>query len=144
MKRYLCISITLLFLMLCCTSCFTFMQLASVSKNNQVLGKDFGKDIASMELTTFQKISDFAALSTTGKGDVVCVLADFEGYYDGQKLSGQFVKKGVFSYSTPLGVEKHVLIYARKKDLRRLESKFEQFLEEKPEVVVDNIPQRYV
>ena len=130
MKRFLHITI-LLFITICCTSCFTLMTIAAIDHQNRVeLGADLGKKEAFFKLTTFQKISDYAALATTGAGEVVCVIANFDNYYDGLRLSGRFVCQGTYSYVTITGVQKYVLVYVFKRDLDTLKGKVEQFLKE--------------
>ena len=52
-------------------------------------GADFGYQEADMYLKTIQRVSEYAALATTGRGDVVCVVANFGEYYDGKILSGK-------------------------------------------------------
>ena len=127
-----------------CTSCYTLMTLAAIDKDNVVMGKDLGKKEARLELTTFQKIANYAALASTGKGDVVCLIADFGEYYDGMKLSGRFISQGTYSYTTVAGVQKHVLVYVFKQDMERLQAKVDEFMKEKPEVVVQDIAVRSI
>lgn len=136
MKRNLLITFSLICALICCSSCFTLMTLASIDKENVATGKDFGKKEARLELTTFQKIANYAALASTGSGEVVCLIADFGEYYDGMKLSGRFIGQGTYSYTTVSGVQKHVLVYVYKQDIERLQAIVDEFMKEKPKVVV--------
>ena len=121
------------------SSCLTMLAIASSSRAKaQVQGAEFGEDKATMELRTFQRISQYAALAYTGNGDVVCVIDDFGDYYDGMKVFDMFIKEGTYSYLTASGANKTVLVYSRKKNRKALESYIRGFLKEKPAVVVDN------
>lgn len=117
-------------ILLCCTSCYTIMTLALLDRQNQAVGVDFGKQEAVFDLTTIQKINDNAALAQTGKGDIVCLVADFNPYYDGLTRRGRFVCMGTMAYMAKAGYEKHVLVYVPKKDAERLRPYAEELLEE--------------
>lgn len=135
MKQALNIVLCILLVTLCCTSCFTAI---AVSENSRMeSGRDLGKQQASFVLTTVQKISPYAALARTGKGDTVCVLAKFERYYDGMVLKGKFICKGTYTYISAGGAERNVLVYAYKKDMKALSKEIERFLSEKPPLVMD-------
>ncbi len=136
MKRIITITVSLIIAICSCTSCFTMMALAAA--NNTEQQNALGKDKAFFELTTFQKISPYAALATTAHGDVVCVIAKFDRYYDGLLIKGDFICQGTYTYNSIRGAERNVLVYAYKKDMKDLQSIIEQFLKEKPHVVVDD------
>ena len=130
--------ILIVFVALSATSCLTTMAVAASSSQKAMeRGKYFGDDNAKMVLKTFQRISTYAALATTGSGDVACVIADFGEYYDGLSLEGRFIKKGTYSYTTPNGTNKTVLVYLYRPDRKRLERYTEEFLKKKEPVVVD-------
>ena len=141
MRRLFAILISLSMTAICCSSCLTMLAMASAQEQeNARMGRDLGEDEARLQLKTFQKISDYAALATTGNGDVVCVLTKFDRYYDGLIIYGKFVCKGTYSYTTVSGAEKHVLVYVYKDHMKELESVVQQFLKENPEVVVEGGP----
>lgn len=60
------------------------------------------------------------------------------------KLSGRFISQGTYSYTTVAGVQKHVLVYVFKQDMERLQAKVDEFMKEKPEVVVQDIAVRSI
>ena len=136
MKRIIAIAVSLIIAIFSCTSCFTMMAIASANATDK--GNDLGKEKASFVLTTFQKVSPYAALATTKRGDVVCVIAKFDRYYDGLVLRDKFICKGTYTYTSIGGAERNVLVYAYKQDMKDLQSVIEQFLKEKPKVVVDD------
>ena len=105
-------------------------------------GDALGKNEASMSLRTFQRVAGYAALATTGKGDVVCVIADFREYYDGLVISGYFIKKGTYSYVTTRGANKTVLVYVYKPHKTRLEAYADDFIRNQEPIVVDT-PSNY-
>lgn len=76
--------------------------------------------------------------ATTGKGDVVCVVAKMDDYYDGMVISGRFTKKGTYSYTASSGANRTVLVYVYEKDREELEKYVEDFLKESPNVIVDS------
>lgn len=119
------------------TSCFTMLAVSQAQKAAREQGKHFGEEKADMVLKTFQIISGYAALATTGKGDVVCVIAKFNEYYDGMTVSGRFLKKGTYSYISSNGANRTVLVYMLEQDKDELEKYVEDFLNKNPEVTVD-------
>lgn len=129
--------ILLLALTLSSTSCLTMMALSAASAKARIQGDDFGKDQAKMVLKTFQRITNYAALATTGSGDVVCVIADFGEYYDGLELDGRFIKKGTYSYKTTSGAQKTALAYLYWPDRKNLDEYSEAFLRNNDAIVVD-------
>ena len=130
----------ILFVLLACstTSCFTMMALAAASDKAKARGDAFGKEDAPMVLKTFQRVAGFAALATTGSGDVVCVIADFGQYYDGLTLEGRFIRKGTYSYMTTSGANKTVLVYIYKPHIRTLEAYADDFVRNQKPIVADN------
>ena len=136
MKRIIIISICLIVTFLSCISCLTMMAIASATGSER--NDSLGKDKAYFELTTFQKVSPYAALATTAHGDIVCVIAKFDPYYDGLYIEGNFIRKGTYTYYSTNGAERNVLVYAYKRDMKELQYEIDQFLNEKPDVVVDN------
>ena len=75
-------------------------------EERRILGYDFGAQTADMQLKTFQKIGDHSALATTGRGDVVCVVAYWGQYYEGMTLSGKFIREGTYSYENLNGTNR--------------------------------------
>ena len=130
----------ILILLLACstTSCLTMMALSAASSKAKEMGDELGKDDASMELRTFQRVAGYAALASTGRGDVVCVIADFGQYYDGLILDGRFIKKGTYSYTTTGGANKTVLVYLYRPNRKSLEGYADDFIRNQKPVVADN------
>ena len=130
--------ILLTFLACSATSCFTMMALASASLKAKARGDAFGDEEAPMVLKTFHRVAGYAALATTGSGDIVCVIADFGEYYDGLTLEGRFIKKGTYSYITTKGANKTVLVYLYRPDRKKLEGYADDFIRNQTPNVVDN------
>ena len=116
------------------TSCFTMMAVAAATSGSSKLGSDR----MNTTIKTFQRVSGPVAMATTKDGDTVCVIADFDEYYDGMMLEGKFYRKGTYSYITTSGINKTVLVYLYGKDKKKLESYAEQFIKEKHSIVVDD------
>lgn len=99
---------------------------------------ELGRERMNTTVKTFQRIAGPAAMATTKDGDTICVIADFDEYYDGMTLEGKFYRKGTYSYVTTSGVSKTVLVYLYGPDRKKLDSYAEQFLQEKKSIVVDD------
>lgn len=110
------------------SSCFTMMAVSAASNKAKKEGVNLGKENASMTLRTFQRIAWNAALASTGRGDVVCVIADFGDYYDGKIINGRFIRKGTYSYISQDGVNKTVLVYLYSPNRKRLEKYADDFI----------------
>lgn len=131
--------IILLVLLACSTtSCLTMMALAAASDKAIERGDEFGRDNADMVLKTFQRVAGYAALATTGSGDIACVIADFGQYYDGLVLDGRFIRKGTYSYVTTGGAKRTVLVYLYKPHKKDLESYANDFVRNQKPVVAEN------
>ena len=136
MKKLL--KIILLAVLACSTtSCFTMMALASASSKAKARGDAFGDKEASMVLRTFQRVAGYAALATTGSGDIACVIADFGQYYDGLTLEGRFIRKGTYSYVTTGGANRTVLVYLYKPHRKSLESYADDFVRNQKPIIAD-------
>lgn len=136
MKRLLRI-ILLAFLACSTTSCFTMLALASASSKAKARGDALGESDATMELKTFQRVAQYAALASTGRGDVVCVIADFGQYYDGLILDGRFIRKGTYSYTTTGGANKTVLVYLYRPDRKSLDGYADDFVRSQKSIVAE-------
>ena len=99
---------------------------------------ELGSERMNTTVKTFQRVAGPVAMATTKDGDTVCVIADFDEYYDGMTLEGKFYRKGTYSYVTTSGINKTVLVYLYGRDKKKLESYAEQSLKEKHSIVVDD------
>ena len=133
MKRLFHI-VLLLALAFSTTSCFTMMAVAAATSGSSELGSER----MNTTVKTFQRVAGPVAMATTKDGDTVCVIADFDEYYDGMTLEGKFYRKGTYSYVTTSGINKTVLVYLYGRDKKKLESYAEQSLKEKHSIVVDD------
>ena len=140
MKRIITIVASLIIALCSCTSCFTMMAVAAATSGSSKLGSER----MNTTVKTFQRLAGPVAMATTEDGDVVCVVADFDEYYDGMTLEGKFYRKGTYSYVTTSGINKTVLVYLYGPDRKKLESYTEQFLSEKQNIVVDDSKSRTV
>ena len=122
------------------TSCFTMMAVAAATSGSSELGSER----MNTTVKTFQRIAGPAAMATTKDGDTICVIADFDEYYDGMTLEGKFYRRGTYSYVTTSGINKTVLVYLYGPDRKKLESYTEQFLSEKQNIVVDDSKSKVV
>lgn len=97
------------------TSCLTLSVIAGVRQakaERMIVGSDFGAQTAEMQLRLFQRVSEHAALASTGKGEVVCVVSYSVGdYYDGKKIAGKYLRSGTYVYEAVSGARKEVLVY---------------------------------
>lgn len=116
------------------TSCFTMMAVAAATSGSSKLGSERIRTT----IKTFQRVAGPVAMATTKEGDTVCVIADFDEYYDGMTLEGKFYRKGTYSYVTTSGINRTVLVYLYGRDKKKLESYAEQFLKENHNIVVDD------
>lgn len=132
--------VLLLALTLSTTSCFTMMAVAAATSGSSELGSER----MNTTVKTFQRIAGPAAMATTKDGDTICVIADFDEYYDGMTLEGKFYRRGTYSYVTTSGINKTVLVYLYGPDRKKLESYTEQFLSEKQNIVVDDSKSKVV
>ena len=139
MKRLFHI-VLLLALAFSTTSCFTMMAVAAATSGSSELGSER----MNTTVKTFQRVAGPVAMATTKDGDTVCVIADFDEYYDGMTLEGKFYRKGTYSYVTTSGINRTVLVYLYGPDRKKLESYTEQFLSEKQNIVVDDSKSRTV
>ena len=55
----------------------------------------------------------------TDKSDVVCIVNDFEDYYDGMTIKGQFHRCGTYEYLFSDGTIHYAPIFVREKDFRK-------------------------
>ena len=55
----------------------------------------------------------------TDKNDVVCIVYDFEEYYDGMTIKGQFHRCGTYEYLFSDGTIHYAPIFVREKDFRK-------------------------
>ncbi len=124
-------------LTLSATSCFTIMAISRSQRVAREQGKYFGDEKARMDLKTFQRISGYSALAMTGSGDVVCIIAKMDEYYDGMTISGRWLKMGTYSYTSSSGARRTVLVYLLEDDKDDLESYVEDFLKNNPDAIVD-------
>ena len=114
------------------------LALSAAADKAKERGDAFGDDEAPMVLRTFQRVAGYAALATTGSGDVVCVIADFGEYYDGLSIDGRFIRKGTYSYITTNGANKTVLVYLYKPQRKTLEGYADNFVRNQKPIVADN------
>ena len=134
MKRIITLCISLFVVLCSCTSCFTMLAVSAATSGSPKLGSERLRTTAK----TFQRVAGPAALATTSNGDIICIIADFNEYYDGLTLHGTFHRKGTYSYVTTSGANRTVLVYLYGPDRKKLESYTEQFLKEKQKVIVDD------
>jgi len=64
-------------------------------------------------------INRHAALVVTDKNDVVCVIYDFDDYYDGMKIKGRYHRCGTYEYLFSDGSIHHAPIFVKENDLKK-------------------------
>ncbi len=133
MKRFFGFVFSIIVLLGSMSSCVT-MSLISAHKQAKteriITGSDFGAQTAEMQLRLFQRVSEYAALATTGRGEVVCVVSfSVKEYYDGKSISGKYIRNGTYNYEAVSGAYKQVLIYVDKTGYEFLEQHAKQALQ---------------
>lgn len=68
---------------------------------------------------TIQRISRHSALMVTDLNDVVCIIYDFDDYYDGMRIKGGFRRSGTYEYLFSDGTIHYAPIFIREKDYRK-------------------------
>lgn len=68
---------------------------------------------------TLQMINRHSALMVTDKNDVVCIITDFDDYYDGMTIRGRYRRWGTYEYLSIDGVIHRVPIFVREKDYQK-------------------------
>ena len=64
-------------------------------------------------------INRHGALMVTDKNDVVCIVYDFDEYYDGMTIKGHFHRCGTYEYLFSDGTIHYAPIFVREKDYRK-------------------------
>ena len=64
-------------------------------------------------------INRHSALMVTDKNDVVCIITDFDDYYDGTTIKGRFRRWGTYEYLSIDGTIHRAPIFVREKDYQK-------------------------
>jgi hypothetical protein len=64
-------------------------------------------------------INRHSALVVTDKNDVVCIIYDFDDYYDGMTIKGRFRRYGTYEYLFSDRTIHYAPIFIREKDYRK-------------------------
>lgn len=98
-----------------CSSCITAMIVSSSRKQINNI------DSKNVHLTgkTLQKVGRHGALMVTEKNDVVCIILDFEEYYDGMRINDHFRRYGTYEYFYVDGTLHYAPIFVRAKDFKK-------------------------
>lgn len=90
----------------------------SERKNNATSKPKYTVEYISVEI--FQTLSKTEALARTSDWDVVKLETTTDVYYDGKKISGNFVMAGTYNYTNKSFVEKTVPVYIRESEYKKL------------------------
>ena len=107
--------LTCLLIVFSCTSCVTSLIVASQKKQ----ANNINKTSVRLSGKTVQLINRHSALVVTDKSDVVCVIYDFDEYYDGLKIKGRFRRYGTYEFLFSDGTIHYAPIFVREKDFRK-------------------------
>ena len=107
--------LTCLLVVISSTSCVTSKIVSHQKKQTNNINKK------TVRLTgkTVQLINRHAALVVTDKNDVVCIIRDFDDYYDGMSIKGRFHRCGSFEYLFSDGSLHYAPIFVREGDYRK-------------------------
>ena len=99
------------------TSCFTTLALTAVALGNVVPGER-----VKLQGRTVQAVDPAGqcALLLTDNGSTVCIVYQFNKYKDGKRISGKFIRGGLYQYSDPDGSQRYAPIFIRVKDYKKL------------------------
>lgn len=103
-----------LIVVLSSTSCITMMILSSKNRENNI-----NRTSVSLSGKTLQQINRHGALFVTDLNDVVCIVTDFDDYFDGMRIKGNFRRWGTYEYRSVDRTIHRVPIFIREKDYRK-------------------------
>lgn len=98
-----------------CTSCIT----SAIVSHSRKQVNNLGKKSASLSGKTVQLINRHSALMVTDNNDVVCIITDFDDYYDGMKIKGRFRRWGTYEYLSFDGTTHLAPIFVQEKDYQK-------------------------
>lgn len=107
--------ITCLLVLFSFSSCITSKIVSNAKKQANNINKK------SVRLTgkTVQMINRHGALMVTDNNDIVCIVYDFDEYYDGMKINGRFHRCGTYEYLFSDGTFHYAPVFVREKDYRK-------------------------
>ena len=114
MKRFIRILACLLVAILS-TSCIT----SAIVSHSRKQVNNIDKKSVRLHGKTLQMINRHSALMVTGKNDVVCIITDFDDYYDGMTIKGRFRRWGTYEYLSFDGTIHRAPIFVREKDYQK-------------------------
>lgn len=98
-----------------CSSCIT----SAIVSHSKKQVNNIGRKSARLHGKTLQMINRHSALMVTDKNDVVCIITDFDDYYDGMTIRGHFRRWGTYEYLSVDGAIHRVPIFVREKDYQK-------------------------
>ena len=107
--------LTCLLIVFSCASCITSRIVASQKKQTN----NINKKSVRLSGKTVQIINRHSALVVTDKNDVVCIIFDFDDYYDGMTIKGRFRRYGTYEYLFSDRTIHYAPIFVREKDYRK-------------------------
>lgn len=98
-----------------CASCIT----TSIISNQRRRTNNIDKKSVRLSGKTVQLINRHGALVVTDRNDIVCIISDFDDYYDGMAIKGQFHRYGTYEYLFSDGTIHYAPIFVKEKDYRK-------------------------
>ena len=77
-------------------------------------------------------INRHAALMVTDQNDVVCIICDFDDYFDGMTIRGRFHRFGTYEYQLSDRIIHYAPIFVWERDYRKYMSLAEELDAKKP------------
>ena len=116
------------FLVFSCTSCITSLIVSS--QKRQI--NNINRRSVSLTGKTIQMINRHAALMVTDQNDVVCIICDFDDYFDGMTIRGRFHRFGTYEYQLSDRIIHYAPIFVWERDYRKYMSLAEELDAKKP------------
>lgn len=98
-----------------CASCIT----TRIISNQKKQINNISKKSARLSGKTVQLINRHGALVVTDRNDIVCIISDFDDYYDGMAIKGRFHRYGTYEYLFSDGTIHYAPIFVKEKDYRK-------------------------
>ena len=107
--------LTCLLLVFTCTSCITSHIVSS--QRSQI--NNINRKTVRLTGKTVQMVNRHAALMVTDNNDVVCIVCDFDDYFDGMTIRGRFHRFGTYEYQSSDRTIHYAPIFVWEKDYRK-------------------------
>jgi hypothetical protein len=97
------------------TSCIT----SAIVSHSKKQVNNIGRKSVRLHGKTLQMINRHSALMVTDKNDVICIVTDFDDYYDGMTIKGRYRRWGTYEYLSIDRTIHRAPIFVREKDYHK-------------------------